>query len=309
MDLAFITAKNIIEMFLILFIGVFTFKAGIADSGTGSRLTSLLLNVISPCVILLSYQMDFDKDRLIGLLLTAGGSAVSFLAAILIAKLVVPERGRPHMAVERMSIVYSNCGFIGIPLIQALLGAQGVFYMTAYITVFNVFVWSHGIMLMSGKAKSPGATLKNLIQPSTIAIVAGLVFFITGLRFPAVIKAPISMIADMNTPAAMLISGMNLAESNIISCLKTPGTYLLSAAKLILVPLVTLLFLMAVRADRVIGITILVAAACPSGAMGTMFALQYQKDSQYASRLLAITTALSLVTIPVIMMAASGIFH
>ncbi len=309
MDLAFITAKNIIEMFLILFIGVFTFKAGIADSGTGSRLTSLLLNVISPCVILLSYQIDFDKDRLIGLLLTAGGSVVSFLAAILIAKLVVPERGRPHMAVERMSIVYSNCGFIGIPLIQALLGAQGVFYMTAYITVFNVFVWSHGIMLMSGKAKSPGATLKNLIQPSTIAIVAGLVFFITGFRFPAVIKAPISMIADMNTPAAMLISGMNLAESNIISCLKTPGTYLLSAAKLILVPLVTLLFLMAVRADRVIGITILVAAACPSGAMGTMFALQYQKDSQYASRLLAITTALSLVTIPVIMMAASGIFH
>ena len=66
---------------------------------------------------------------------------------------------------------------------------------------------------------------------------------------------------------------------------------------------------MAVRADRVIGITILVAAACPSGAMGTMFALQYQKNSQYASKLLAITTTLSLITIPAIMLAASGIFH
>lgn len=309
MDWALITAKKIIEMFFILLIGAGALKAGIADSGTGSRMTSILLKVISPCVIIMSYQMDFDRERLIGLLITAGCSAVSFLAAILIAKLVVPKNGRPDMAVERMSIVYSNCGFIGVPLIQGLLGAEGVFYMTAYITVFNVFVWSHGIMLMSGKAESPAATVKNLIQPSTIAIGAGLVFFITGLRLPAVIGDPVSMIGEMNTPVAMLISGMNLAECNIVSCLKSPRTYLLSGAKLILVPLITLLFLMAVRADRVIGITILVAAACPSGAMGTMFALQYQKNSQYASKLLAITTTLSLITIPAIMLAASGIFH
>jgi predicted permease len=256
----------------------------------------------------MSYQMEFDRGRMIGLAVTAGLSAVSFLVAIIISKLVVPRSGRPDMAVEQMSIVYSNCGFIGIPLIQGLLGAEGVFFMTSYLTVFNIFVWSHGIMLMSGKTENLRATIKNLIQPSTIAVGVGLLFFVMGIRLPAVIGDPVSLIGNMNTPVAMLISGMNLAESNLISCLKSPRTYLLSFAKLILVPLVTLLFLMAVRADRVIGVTVLVAAACPSGAMGTMFALQYNKNSQYASKLLAVTTSLSLITIPAIMLAASGIF-
>ena len=308
MDLAFITANKIIEMFFILLIGAAALKTGIADSGTGSRMTSILLKVISPCVIIMSYQMEFDRGRMIGLAVTAGLSAASFLGAIILSKLVVPRNGRPDMAVERMSIVYSNCGFIGVPLIQGLLGAEGVFYMTSYITVFNIFVWSHGIMLMSGKTEDLSATIKNLIQPSTIAVGVGLLFFVTGFCLPAVIGDPVSLIGDMNTPVAMLISGMNLAESNLLSCLKSPRTYLLSVTKLILVPLVTLLFLMAVRVDRVIGVTILVAASCPSGAMGTMFALQYNKNSQYASKLLAITTSLSLVTIPAIMLAASGIF-
>lgn len=307
MDLAYITATKIIEMFIILLVGAGAYKAGFADEETGSRLTRILLNIISPCVILLSYQIDFDKERLYGLAVTAILSLASFVIAIAVSKIAVTKKTGPDMAVERMSIVYSNCGFIGIPLIDGILGGEGVFYMTAYLTVFNLFVWSHGIMLMSGKSESVKKTARSLINPSNAAIILGVFLFLTGIKLPEIIREPVGLIGGMNTPAAMLISGINLAQSDFMGGLKNKRTYIVSLSKLIVVPGLTLLLLMAAGADRSISITILTAAACPSGAMGTMFALQYKKNSQYASNLLTITTALSLITIPAIMAAASGI--
>lgn len=307
MDLAYITATKIIEMFIILLIGAGAYKARIADEETGSRLTRVLLNIISPCVILLSYQIDFDKERLYGLAVTVILSFASFLIAIAVSKIAVPKNAGPDMAVERMSIVYSNCGFIGIPLIDGILGREGVFYMTAYLTVFNIFIWSHGIMLMSGKSESMKKTVRSLINPSNAAIILGILLFLTGIRLPEIFREPVALIAGMNTPAAMLISGINLAQSDFLGGLKNKRTYIISIAKLIVVPSLTLLLLLAAGADRSISITILTAAVCPSGAMSTMFALQYKRNSQYASNLLTITTAMSLITIPAIMAAASGI--
>ena len=307
MDLAYITATKIIEMFIILIIGAGAYKTGIADSGTGSRLTSVLLKIISPCVILLSYQIDFDRERLYGLAITALLSFASFFIAIAVSKIAVSEKTSTDLAVERMSIVYSNCGFIGIPLIDGILGAEGVFYMTAYLTVFNIFVWSHGIMLMSGKSESMKKTVRSLINPSNAAILTGIILFLTGVKIPEIIREPVALIGGMNTPAAMLISGINLAQSDFLGGLKNKRTYIVSISRLIVVPALTLLLLLAAGADRSISVTVLTAAACPSGAMSTMFALQYEKNSQYASNLLTITTALSLITIPVMMAAASGI--
>lgn len=308
MNLAHITVNKIMEMFLIMVIGAVTFKTGIADNGTSKRMSSILLNVITPCMIIVSYQMEFDRDLLIGLILTLGLSVASIFLSILFSRLLIRSKENSDMAVEKFSIIYSNCGFIGIPIINGLLGAKGIFFMTAYITAFNIMIWSHGILLMKGKTGNFKSTLKSFINSSTVAIVIGILFFITGLHLPEVVGNPLSMIGAMNTPVAMLISGMNLAESELLSCLKSPRTYMISAAKLLAIPLITLVLLMAVRVDYAIAVTILVASACPSGATGAMFALQYNKNSQYASKLLAVTTVLSLVTIPAVMMVGGMIF-
>ncbi len=308
MNLAHITVNKIIEMFLIMVIGAVTFKTGIADNGTSKRMSSILLNVITPCMIIVSYQMEFDRDLLIGLILTLGLSVASIFLSILLSRLLIRSKENPDMAVEKFSMIYSNCGFIGIPIINGLLGAKGVFFMTAYITAFNIMIWSHGILLMKGKTGNLMSTMKSFINSSTVAIVIGILLFVTGLHLPEVVGNPLSMIGAMNTPVAMLISGMNLAESELLSCLKSPRTYMISAAKLLAIPLITLVLLMAVRVDYAIAVTILVASACPSGATGAMFALQYNKNSQYASKLLAVTTVLSLVTIPAVMLVGGMVF-
>ncbi|MFT4107524.1 MAG: AEC family transporter [Lacrimispora sp.] len=303
MSLAYITVNKIIEMFLIMAIGAVILKRGMADGETSKRLSSILLNVITPCMIINSYQIEFNKTLLIGLMVTAGLSGISFLMSIFLSGFLIRSKGNPDMAVERMSVVYSNCGFVGIPLINGLLGAEGVFFITAYITVFNILIWSHGITLMRGRTGNLVSTMKYFVNPSTVAIGAGILFFVTGFHLPEVVKNPVSMIGAMNTPVAMMVSGMNLAESDLLSCLKSSRTYVISAAKLLAVPFITLLLLMAVKVDRTIAITVLTASACPSAATSIMFALQYNKNSRYASELMAVTTILSLITIPVVMLA------
>ena len=198
MELALITVEKILEMFVILFMGIAIRKCGMIDEASNKRFSGILLNLVSPCVILMSYQIDFDVQLLARLLQTAILTGISFALSIVLANICVKKNGNSDFGVERMAVIYSNCGFMGLPLIEGLLGSEGVFFMTAYITVFNLFVWSHGVMLMSGRASSFAKTMKSLIQPSMIAIFVSLILFITGVRFPSVIANPLSMIGKMN---------------------------------------------------------------------------------------------------------------
>lgn len=306
MELTIITIEKIIEMFLILLIGVIAFKTGIIDSATNKRLSGLLMKVISPAMLFMSYQIEFQKDRLVGLLTAAVLSFVSIVISIAAARVLIRAKNNDKADVEQMSVIYSNCGFIGIPLIAGITGTEGIFYITAYITVFNLLVWSHGIALMSGTASLKTMVVK-FIQPATIAIMLGIVCFLCQIKLPEIVAEPLDMVGDMNTPVAMLVAGCSLAESNLAAALKRPRTYWISFLKLIAVPLMTVVILAAAPAARIVELAVLIAAACPAGAMTTMFALQYNRDSNYASELFTITTVLSLLTIPLVVLIGNGV--
>ncbi len=299
MELALITMGKIAEMFIIMLVGVLAFKLDIVDSTSNKHLSGLLLKVISPALIFMSYQIDFQPDRLRGLLVTLALSVASHVWMILVANLLIRPGKRANVEIERFSVIYSNCGFIGIPLINAIIGKEGVFYMTAYITIFNLSVWSHGLALMCG-ATSFKAALKKFVQPATVAIALGIICFMARLRLPAVLANPLDMIGSMNTPVAMLVAGCNLAESDFLGTLKRPRSYYICFLKLLLMPFISLLILKFMPVASICVMTVLIAIACPTGAMGTLMALQYDKDSNYASELFAITTVLSLVTIPAV---------
>ena len=299
MELTLITIEKIVEIFLILFAGVIASRVDIIDHQTNKRLSGLLLQVICPAMLFMSYQIEFRQERFLGLVLTAALGVASMVAAIVVIQFLVPDKGRANAEIERLSAIYSNCGFIGIPLINGILGSEGVFYITAYITVFNLIIWSHGLALMTGSADIK-TVVRQFIQPATIAIGLGIVCFLARIQVPSIVAEPMKMVGDMNTPLAMLVAGCNLAESNLLSALKRPRTYWISFLKLLAEPLLALLILAFVPVNLMVKLAVLVASACPTCAMGTMFALQYNRDSNYASELFAITTLLSLFTIPLV---------
>ena len=297
MDLAFIAVEKIAEMFLIILVGVMAFRWKIIDSNANKKLSGILLKIVTPAIIFMAYQIDYQPERLKGLIITFFISLASFVWVILLAKALIRPGKGGDMAIERFSAIYSNAGFMGIPLVNGILGTEGVFYLTAYITAFNLIVWSHGLSLMCGIMDGKGV-LKNFFQPATIAIGLGIVCFLFRVRLPDMVVNPIKMMGDMNTALAMLIAGCNLAESNLLGAMKKGRTYGVCFMKLILIPLASVLLLSWIPVERIYRLTVLVAISCPTAAMGTMFALQYNKDSNYASELFTVSTLLSLLTIP-----------
>ena len=111
-------------------------------------------------------------------------------------------------------------------------------------------------------------------------------------------------VADMNTPLAMLIAGISVAQTDLLSMLRNRKLYLISASKLLIMPTLLLVVLALIPVAPMVGCTMLVAAACPVAASGTAFALRFHKNSLYASELYAFTTVASLVTIPLFVFAA-----
>lgn len=152
---------------------------------------------------------------------------------------------------------------------------------------------------------------RNLCTPTIIAIFAGVICFVTGIKIPAVIDNPIQYIANMNTPLAMLIAGANLAQSNIVSSLKSLRMYYLCALKLIIFPVIGMLILYIFNFqsfDFNVPFTVFIGMACPAGTSAIMFAERYNKDSLYATEIFVLTTILSLITIPLLSIFAIKLF-
>lgn len=303
MELAAITANKIIVMFVIVAIGMICYKTKMIDERTNEKLSDILLLLVSPLLIFTSYQQEFEAEKLHGLLLAILLAAVSHLISILVSILLIRKKPGADYEIERFSTVYSNCGFMGIPLIQGIFGSEGVFYVTAYITVFNVLCWTHGVILMTGR-QTLKSSLKALMTPCIFAVVLGFLAYICRIVLPQFLLEPITAVANMNTPLSMMIAGVSIASSNIPAMLKKKRVYYICFLRLLLIPVLAVLALKAFHIDQMITMTMIVSTACPTAASGTLFALRYHKNAVYASEIFGITTLLSLVTIPLVVLVA-----
>lgn len=303
-------------MLILIIAGVICYRIKMISVSGTKEMSAIILQVVNPVVIFLAYQRDFNTGLLKGLLMCILISVIAFAAAILISYLVIRSGDVSSRNIERFACIYSNCGFMGIPLVDALLGLEGVFYLTAFLTVFNILVWTHGVMQMSG-VKSFKSLVCAFHSPAVIAIFAGLISFVIRAFVSPEISAAISdnivmkslgYVADLNTPLAMIVAGASIAQVNLKAAIKKPRIYLAAFVRLLLIPGVVAVLLCILRFDYTQALTVTVAMSAPSATMVTLFSIRYGKDYKYASEIFALTTVLSVATMPLIV-ALSSFIH
>ncbi|MBO5265411.1 MAG: AEC family transporter [Ruminococcus sp.] len=286
-------------MLILIIVGIICKKTKIITDDGNKELSKLVLTVVNPIVILMAYQTDYKPQLVKNLLIAFGLSILSYIILIVAAYLLIPQKDGRETQIERFSAIYSNCGFMGIPLVNALFGSEGIFYLTAFLTVFNLVVWTHGIILISGERN-----LKNIVKvfysPVIISIVLGIIMFFAQIRLPDIITDSLNFISNLNTPLAMIVSGVTIADTKILKLLKKPGIYYVSFLKLILLPLILIAAFSLFNVNEQVRITVLVAASAPAAAMCTLQCIRYEKNSLYASEIFAASTILSVVTLPII---------
>lgn len=305
MEYAILTFQKMIVMFIILIIGVIAYKAKIITKEGNSTLSSLLLFIVNPIVIFMGFQIDYTKEMFEKLWISILFAIIIHIIAIVISYIFIRKKVK-DFEIERISAIYSNCGFIGIPIINALFGQEGVFYLASYIAVFNLFLWTQGYILMTGKANKK-AVLNGILSPCVIAAILGILCFCFKIRFFKEAEEALNHITNMNTPLAMIVAGITMAQSDILKALKNLRLYFVCLLKLFIIPLVCVFVLKLFKFDNVLTMTSIILAACPIGASGTMFAIRYNKNAIYCAELYTASTILSAISLPIIILIANSL--
>ena len=298
-----IISNQILKMFLLMMVGYISYRTKLIDTQGNKALSNLLLIIINPCVIISSFQIEYTDALLHGLLFSFLLALLTHIVGIVVSHFLFPSKNNPDYNVEQFSCIYSNCGFMGIPLINGILGSEGVLYVTAYVVTFNIICWTQGLVLMTGNT-SWKQIKKGLTSPVMFGILLGLVLFLTRIRIPSVLLDTIDYVAAMNTPVGMMVAGIALAETNLWEAVKNKRIYLITAVKLLVIPAIMTVILAFLPLSSTVLCTMLVAAACPTATTCTIFALRYDANYKYASEIFAISTLISLITIPVIVSLA-----
>jgi predicted permease len=295
--LTLVAGNAIIRIMIMVLVGIIFTKLGIIDEKITAAASTLLLMVINPINLLSSYLGGYDAEKAKGLFISMGLCVVMMLFAIAESFIAV-KKGAPDWEVERACITFGNLGFMGIPIVTAIVGSEAVFYMSTLILIQNVFMWTYGIMLMSGESAGKDTFRKILHIPTIICILIGMVIFFTRIPVPEIVSAPLKSIAGSTTPVAMIISGSIIARSNLKEVFGHARILLISAIRLIISPLLMLLVLKLLPLPQLLSLTVFIAAGTPSATNNNIFAVRYGKNAGYATGIFTMTTFACMFTIP-----------
>lgn len=284
-----------------MFIGFICAKCKILNEETNKRLSNFVLLVANPLAIFLSYQRPFEIELLENLLMAFLLSLSSYAVALVVAHIIYKKRGKNDYAIEKICCIYTNSGFIGIPLVQGIFGSEGVFYLTAYLTTFNLFVWTHGVFVMRGSLES-GFIKKVVLNIPVLSVFIGLVFFIFGISLPQFLTEPMATMGATNTPLAMLVAGVAISSANFVKILKNYKIFIVSFMRLLIIPIIQIVIFSSFNIHPVVFGTILLAASCPAAMTVIFFAYRYDRDTLYGSEVFVATTLLSVITIPLVLL-------
>lgn len=303
MELSRTVALQVAVVFILIAVGFVLKKRKSLDEHGLKQFTEVLLMIVTPSVLIVSYQKEFKPQLALMLLLAAGCSIFLHAIMVIISTLIFRKEETNNYRISIFSSASSNCGFMAIPLLTAVLGTDGVFFGSAYLAVFNIFYWTYGICIFTGDAKSLSLK-KAFLNPGVIGTVIGLLFFFTGTKLPKIVFDPLNYLAGLNTPVAMLILGSYLADVDFKKTLKKGSIYLVSLLRLIIFPVIAYFLTLVLGLDKTASTAILLTSACPVATVSTLFAARFGLDAGYASELVSFTTVISILTIPLIMLLA-----
>lgn len=304
MEIISTIVEQVSIMYVLMAIGFIVFRKKLINEEGTKQLSNLLVWVINPLIMLTRYQMDFSMIKLKEL----GISFIISLGAMLIGFLIGEIIFKKDQNIDKFAIGFANAGFIGIPLVTSIMGIDKVFFLSAYLVCFGILSYTYGIYIVSGNKKL--ITVRSLVlNPGIIAVVFGLLIFISPIKLPTILYSAFNLVGGTNTPIAMILLGTYIAKSKFITLFSDRHAYFVCLVKLIIIPMVIIILFKFLPAELVeIKMVVLIAMSTPVGLTVPMFSQMYGGNYEYGAKLVGLSTLLSLATIPIILYLANIIW-
>lgn len=301
-----IISQQVLVLFILVAVGFLCGKKGLIDDVASKKLTDIVLYVVTPCVMLSAFQREFSVELVGKIIIAAVCAALIHAGSILLANLIFRDKNESRKKVLRFSVIFSNCGFVSLPLQKAILGDEGWFYGSIFVAVFNIFLWTYGLVSMSGDRRQ--LSVKKLVfNPGIVGVAVALILFLCRINLPEILSLPVDYLAALNTPLPMLIIGYYLSKANFKAAFTDAGIYIAMGVRMVLIPLIALGLMLLFRIDSTIIVAFTIAGSAPTAATTTMFSAKYDRDVELSVGVVASTTVISLVTMSLVTALAQTI--
>lgn len=298
MDLAVITLKQVAILFLLIFSGAFCYKTGALKAEAKQAFSDLLLYLVVPVMVVNSYLVPFDPATTQNLIKAFLWSGIALLTGLAVTFLATWKQTGAKLPIRRFACIFSNAAYMGFPLIQALFGSEGLLYASAFVTVFNLLLWTVGYAMLSGKVTVRQMAASILKTPVLYAVILGICLYFLQIPVPELIKKPCELISGMNTPLSMIITGMLIAASNLGKILKSRELWMTVLLRMLVIPAVCIGLFSLAGLRGMAAEVVLLLEACPSAAITSVFAVRFHYEEDFAAGLVVVTTMVSILTLP-----------
>lgn len=285
---------------LLLLIGFIWGKAKILDSVSTEKMSGVVLKIGQPFLIIGSFfGLEYTEENLkTGFMILFMGLGLHAVMAVISYFLAKPVRGMDERKLSEYTMFFSNCGFIGFPILYALMGDIGLFYGAFYLVSFNLFIWTWGILIIArGRSDIKITPRKIILNFGTLPCVIGILLFSARIPVPEVVQELSSYLGGLCTPLSMLICGANIARRSLKKMMTSGKVYWVCAVKLVIMPILVTLLTWGIGLPDYMVIFACVMSAMPGPTAVTMFGELYNVSPGYAAELVGASTILSTATI------------
>ena len=311
-----IVFEQTLKLFLMIIVGYILARLDLLDQHTKQKLTKILLSVTTPFMMI-----DAFSDRMKTLETEGSGSVsvgmlflVSFvfyialivLSFIFVYTMRIPKQDR---RLYLFMTIFGNVGFMGFPVVQSVYGGEGLFYAAILNSVFNIFVYTYGVILMGGASGSGGSFMQQLrgipwkrllLTPAVIGTALGVLIFVLRIHLPEVIESTCNTLGGLTSPIAMLLVGANLAGIKWKELFSNIRLSVFVVLRQTVLPLLLWLIIKPAISDPVLAPTLLLLACMPVANTTSLFATEYGGEEKLASEGIFLSTLFSLVSFPLI---------
>lgn len=295
---------QMLALLLMIGAGYFVTKKGMMDEHTNNQMSDMIVNIFNPLLMLASASNAVGQISMDALMLAICIAAGMFAVFIIAGSILSPffEKDRQQRKIFQLMFVFSNVGFIGIPVISSIFGSEYVVYVTEFMLVYSFVFYTYGIALMDGRFSA--ASLKSMINPGTVSGLLALGIMIFEVQLPEFLKTTVTYLGNVTSPMALVAVGFALAGSDMKKIFGQPRLYVFSVVKLLALPLMMLPLLRLVIRDTELLAVCMVMFGMPVGNMPLILGNQKGLDVTGCSAAIILSTVLCVLTVPVLMLFA-----
>lgn len=306
-----VTSK-VINLFFVMLMGMLLRKTKVIDKHSTSALSAILVTVTNPFLVITAFQKEYDSALVKNGFIILGLSVVMHVLTALIGSFAFKaEKVRSKEKIYSFAMIFANCGFLGYPVLQALLGNDdlGLFYGVFFTLFFNIFCWTYGVILMNdGKALDKKTMCRKIfLNPGFLSAILGFALFMLQIKIPSQIVEGMTYIGNMTFPLSMLIVGSLFCELDFKNIFKDKIIFWFLALKLVIFPTAMIFAVKLLGLPNMFAYIFVTMCCMPAASNTAIMADYYNADKTLAAKVVSVSTVCSVATIPLMMTLASHV--